>query len=88
MARLARTQDAIILIVITSSFGNIMFTFGNNVIFSGIDPSPSWTTNPEHLITFEIGAVLVASVSSPSFLSLAVDLILSISVLKTKLNFN
>jgi hypothetical protein len=56
--------------------------------FSGIDSSHSWTTNLERLITSEIGAVSVASISSPSFVSLAVDLILVILVLKMKLNFN
>jgi hypothetical protein len=35
MVRLAQTQDAIIPFVITSSFDNSMFSFGNNVILLG-----------------------------------------------------
>jgi hypothetical protein len=48
--------------------------------FFGADSSPSWKINLEHQITYEMGAVLVASVSSPSFVSLVVDLALVISV--------
>jgi hypothetical protein len=41
----------------------------------------SHTTNPERFIISEIGVVSVASASSPSFVTLVVDLTLAISVL-------
>jgi hypothetical protein len=42
--------------------------------------APSYTTRPEHLITYDIGAVSVTSVSSPSRDTLVVDLTLAILV--------
>jgi hypothetical protein len=43
--------------------------------------SSSHTTNPERFIISEIGAISVASASSPSFVTLVVDMTLAISVL-------
>jgi hypothetical protein len=42
----------------------------------------SYITNPECLITSEMGAVSVISVSSPSRVTLAVDLTLAISMFR------
>jgi hypothetical protein len=53
--------------------------------------APSYTTRPERLITSDMGAVSVTSVSSPSRDTLAVDLTLAISVFsffETKLILN
>jgi hypothetical protein len=81
VTRLARTQNVVILFIVTRGFSNSLFSFGNNNIFRWKNPSSSRTTNPECFIISEMGAVSVASVSSPSFDSLAVDLTLAISVL-------
>jgi hypothetical protein len=42
--------------------------------------APSCTTRPDHLITSDMGAVSVTSVSSPSWDTLVVDLTLAILV--------
>jgi hypothetical protein len=49
--------------------------------FVRTDLSSSQTTNPELFIISEMGAISVALVSSPSFVSLVVELTLSILVL-------
>jgi hypothetical protein len=90
MAGLSRTYDTIIILtfIFTFIFSHGLFSFGISNTFGN---SFFRTTNLECLIISEMGAVSVVSVSSPSRVTLAVDLTLVISLFRlkqTKLRFS